>query len=415
MENKSKNLIENKDLFLKKFLSLWAVFYVFIFIITSQFFPSPPIVERFIVWFGKTFLHIPTLKKIKDTGSGDTTYDYVFLLVNFIASFIFTLVFIIADRKRKSYQQWLLFAIVVARYYVAFSMLTYGFAKIFNGQFPANGLYRLDQKVGSMSPMGILWTFMGASRAYTFFAGLMEAVGGTLLLFRKTKTFGALFSMTVLINVVILNYMYDVPVKIFSTNLVLLCAFILLYEWKKLYNFFILHKTTILDYNKFTVKKQWMRITLLSFKALLILFFFYYDISEMWPTLKEEKVPLEGLYTTHTFILDHDTIPLNATNDSLRWDKMFIAYSGGISIVHPPKKYSWYKATIDTLKKTLYLQTQDSIPYASFRYLLKKDTLQLTGEIKKKEADIFFTRKQMKDYPLVNRGFHWINEYPPNF
>lgn len=411
----SIDLPQKKDSILTRFLSLWAVVYVFIFIINSQFFPTLPFMENFIIWFGKTFLHLSHLEKIQNTGSGDTTYDYVFLVVNFICSVIITIAILIADRKRKNYQQLFHFAIVIARYYVSFTMLTYGFAKIFNGQFPPNGLFRLDQNVGSMSPMGMLWTFMGASRAYTFFAGLMEAVGGVLLLFRKTKTFGSLFSMTVMINVAIMNFTYDVPVKIFSTHIVLLCVFILTYEWKKLYRFFILHKTTVLDYNKFTIKKKWALITLRVCKGLLIAAFFYSIISEMWPTLKEEKVPLEGLYTTHSFILDHDTISLGRSNDTLRWDKLLIAYPGSISVVHPPKKYLWYQSTIDTINKTLHLQTRDSLPYASFTYSIKKDTLQLTGEIEKKEANILFTRKQAKDYPLVNRGFHWINEYPPNF
>lgn len=411
----SIELPPKKNSILTLFLSLWAIIYVFLFIVTSQFFPALPFIEKFVIWFGKTFLHLSHLEKIQNTGSGDTTYDYVFLFVNFISSVIITIAILIIDRKRKNYHQLFYIAIVIARYYVAFTMLTYGFAKIFNGQFPANGLFRLDQNVGSMSPMGILWTFMGASRAYTFFAGLMEAIGGVLLLFRKTKTFGSLFSMTVMINVAIMNFTYDVPVKIFSTHIVLLCVFILTYDWKKLYCFFILHTTTVLDYNKFTVRKKWALITLRVFKGLLIAVFFYSNISEMWPTLKDEKVPMEGLYTTQSFILDHDTIPSGRTNDTLRWDKMFIAYPGSISIVHPPKKYSWYKSTIDTINKTLRLQTHDSIPYASFSYLSKKDTMQLTGEIEKKEAKILFIRKQAKDYPLVNRGFHWINEYPPNF
>lgn len=406
---------QKKNSILKRFLSLWAIVYVCIFIITSQFFPTLPFIEKFIVWFGKTFLHLPHLEKIKNTGSGDTTYDYVFLLVNVISSIIISITILIIDKKRKNYQQLFLFTIVIARYYVAFTMLSYGFAKIFNGQFPANGLFRLDQNVGSMSPMGMLWAFMGSSRAYTFFAGLMETIGGILLLFRKTKTFGSLFSMTVMINVAIMNFTYDVPVKIFSTHIVLLCVFILTFEWKKLYSFFILHKTTLLDYHKLTIRKRWALITLRVFKGLLILLFFYSVISEMWPTLREEKIPLEGLYTTQSFILDHDTIALGKLNDTLRWDKMFIAYKGSMSIVHPLKKYSWYVSTIDTVNKTLHLQTHDSIPYASFTYSVKNDTLQLTGEIEKKEANILFTRKQPKDYPLVNRGFHWINEYPPNF
>jgi hypothetical protein len=42
------------------------------------------------------------------------------------------------------------------------------------------------------------------------------------LLFRKTKTFGSLVCITVLMNIVAMNFCYDVPVKLFSSNLLLM-------------------------------------------------------------------------------------------------------------------------------------------------------------------------------------------------
>ena len=406
---------QKQDSFYKKLLNLWVIIYALLFMCTSQFSPDISFMEKWVIWIGKNLVHLPNFEKIQMTGSGDTTYDYVLILFNFILSVLLAFIIAVADHKRKNYRQLYLFTIVLARYYVALTMLVYGFAKIFVGQFPDLGYYSLEHKFGDMSPMGVLWTFMETSRAYTFFGGLMEVTGGLLLLSRRTKTFGALFSLTVMMNVAMLNYAYDVPVKIFSTHIVLLCFFILTYEWKKLYYFFILHKTETLNYNKLRVRKKWMLITLRSVKWLLIAYALYAFLLKPLMNQSNEKVPLEGVYTTEEFILNNDTLPPNPT-DSVRWNKMYIAYSAGLNVIRKEDQFSWYTTIIDSLQKTILLHKSDdtAVAYAQFKYDLKKDTLFLSGKIQSDSAKIIFIRKTKEDYPLLNRGFHWINEYPYN-
>src|ERR1044071_6897724 len=72
---------------------------------------------------------------------------------------------------------------------------------------------------GGTSPMRLMWAFMGYSLPYTVFAGLAEVTGGVLLLWRRTATLGALVVAIVMTNVVLMNLCYDVPVKLFSTLL----------------------------------------------------------------------------------------------------------------------------------------------------------------------------------------------------
>jgi hypothetical protein len=264
--------------------------------------------------------------------------------------------------------------------------------------------------------MGMVWAFMGASRAYTFASGLLEFTGGVLLLFRQTKTFGALFSMTVMLNVALLNFMYDVPVKIFSTHVVLLCVFILSYDWKPLFNFFVLHRFQKLDYNKLKVKKKWMQVTLRVIKIVFIGGIFWISISQMWGTLQEDVVPMEGAYTVDSFVLHHDTIPVGVNkNDSIGWSKMFVEYPGWVSIQNNSDRKHWKQLKVDTVKKTFTINNQDSTRFAFFNYAVKKDTVSFTGTIQEDTAHIIFIRKLKKDYSLTSRGFHWTNKYPPNW
>ena len=104
--------------------------------------------------------------------------------------------------------------------------------------------FQMTRTYGESSPMGLLWTFMAASPAYTFFAGLGETVGGLLLVFRRTATVGALIIFGVMVNVMMLNFCYDVPVKQYSFHLVLMALLIALPDFPRLANVLIWNRPT---------------------------------------------------------------------------------------------------------------------------------------------------------------------------
>lgn len=116
----------------------------------------------------------------------------------------------------------------LVRFTFAGIMLSYGWAKIlpqqFNGgQVPPSWLL---WRVGDLSPQHLLWILMGFSRPYAIFSGAAEMVGALLVCSRRTATLGALLSTGVLSNVVMMNMAYDVPVKVFAANLLLMAIFI---------------------------------------------------------------------------------------------------------------------------------------------------------------------------------------------
>src|SRR6185437_16633147 len=108
---------QKKYPFYKKLLSLWVIIYVLLFMSTSQFSHNILLSQKWVIWFGKKILHLSNLEKIRMTGSGDTTYDYVLILLIFILSVVLSVIFSIADNPRKYSQQLYLFTILLARYY----------------------------------------------------------------------------------------------------------------------------------------------------------------------------------------------------------------------------------------------------------------------------------------------------------
>lgn len=178
-----------------------------------------------VSWFAQNALGLAD-PMVARTGSSDRTWDYVQLLVIATLATLGTIVWSVVDRRSTAYPRLAHGARIALRYYVASVMLYYGFGKILKLQFQDLTPGWLDRHVGEMSPMGFLWAFMGYSRPYIVFAGIAEVVGGMLLLGRRTATLGALVVVAVMTNVVVLNFCYDVPAKLYGLQLLVMAVLI---------------------------------------------------------------------------------------------------------------------------------------------------------------------------------------------
>ena len=174
---------------------------------------------------------------VPPNGSGDTTMGYLTVLNWFVLAVALAAVWTLLLRRRAVRRDAAVdLTRSYLRYVLAFAMLGYGLAKVnmARNQFPEVSELRLDKTWGETSPMGLVWGFMGASRPYTIFAGLGEVVAAFFLLWRHTALLGAIVAVAVMTNVVMLNYCYDVPVKIYSTHLTLMGLLILVPDARRL-------------------------------------------------------------------------------------------------------------------------------------------------------------------------------------
>ena len=64
--------------------------------------------------------------------------------------------------------------------------------------------------------------FMGLSAPYKYLAGIGEVAAFALLLHHRTALLGAVVTVAVMANVCALNWFYGVPVKLYSTHLLLI-------------------------------------------------------------------------------------------------------------------------------------------------------------------------------------------------
>jgi hypothetical protein len=93
-----------------------------------------------------------------------------------------------------------------ATWVVVMAMLVYGFGKWI--QF--EGAAEIDKTVQELSGMELMWAFYGYSRSFVLSIGMLEITGAILLFFRSTRLLGCLFTSTILINVILQDFFYEV-------------------------------------------------------------------------------------------------------------------------------------------------------------------------------------------------------------
>lgn len=89
---------------------------------------------------------------------------------------------------------------------VVLAMFIYGGSKSF--QFEDSSL--IDKIVSEMTGMELMWAFYGYSKPYALTLGIFEIIGGLLILIKKTRIIGCLFTTTILVNVIFQDIYYDV-------------------------------------------------------------------------------------------------------------------------------------------------------------------------------------------------------------
>jgi len=369
-----------------------------------------------IPWVGDHILQLNDPITVFPGGSGDTTYNYVEVLVFFVIAIISAMIWSVIDRKKRDYQRLNYWFIVIVRYYVASFMLSYGLSKVFLLQFGEPGFYQLLRPLGQMSPMGLAWTFIGFSPAYTIFSGLAEVIGGLLLLHRRTKYIGALIVIAVMTNVMALNYFYDVPVKLFSTQLWVMAVVI---AWPKLKQlWYVLADVKATQPKTFFspfIGTKWYKPSLV-FKVLFVLYMIIAPGIRNYErfTASGEKPPMYGLYEVKTHTINGVEKPALLT-DSERWRYIAMEYAGSAQVYGMDLKTTYYQTKVDTVAQTIALNRwNDTTNVHTLTYIKNEKGFLFKGDLEGKNIEVQTQYLTKKDFPIMSRGYHWIQEYPFN-
>ena len=355
------------------------------------------------------------------TGSGDRAADYAGLLLVAILAGLGAIAWSALDRRRRAHPRLAAGARIALRYYLAAVMLSYGFSKVVKWQFYDLSPGVLHQRLGDVPPMRLMWAFMGYSLPYTVFAGVAEVAGGALLLWRRTATLGALVVAIVMTNVVLMNLCYDVPVKRFSTQLLVMAIAIALPDARRLLGAVLGRAAAELPpRTRMAPRLERARVVAKLVLIALMVVNVYLRYGRRPP--HDDRVhELYGNWIVDRFVRDGVEHP-PLTTDPVRWESwsasprymqiwlMDGTYEGRSEL---PVR-GWYELKVDPSAHTIAVtidarrKIQETWTYSR----PAPDRLIIDGV--HRGSSLHLTLHLEPEGVLMTRGFHWINEVPYN-
>jgi len=180
---------------------------------------------------------------------GDYVYNFFKICFYAIVAFVTTVLLLLVDFKRDNYNALLQWLTVCVRYFVFYMMFSFSIMKFLPIQFPPLTEDVLNTKLGDFSPGSLLFTYMSYSRPYVLLVATLQMAGGLLLLSRKTVLIGALISIGIMFNVLMVNLCYNYSQKILCIHLVIMLLYLILLNGKALFKFFVLRKPSTPNIN----------------------------------------------------------------------------------------------------------------------------------------------------------------------
>jgi len=414
----------------QKFAFRYLFSYLFLYI-----FPFPfneiPFVNWLTIpwdWFATTLVscsssyifHIAPDKSHMATGSGDQLFRWIELATYAGISLPIAIIWSALDKKRKNYARLFSLLRLWSMLFVSSNMLGYGASKIIPSQFPPiHDYWQLTERVGDMSPMGILWTFMSASAPYTIFTGIVETVTGILLALPPTMILGALLSIAVSVQLVMFNMCYDVPVKILSLHLLILSCVIVSPEISQLLRIFILR--TPGKQKLFAVptifKRGKLNITLWLIIWIFLAVHFVFSLMRSEHSYRTytkgstESGSLVGTWTVKSVQSDNG----DQQKYFDKWQTLSISGQKYASVSFSNGEKVWLTSKISDDQKEVDLSGKQS-GWSMHCEVERPDPehIVLSSSSNGGKTTIHCERWQPADFLLLNRGFHWVNETPFN-
>ncbi len=326
--------------------------------------------------------------------TSDSSAQFVQALVLFL--FAIPVGILLFKQQRFSVDQIKQFLHTSAAYILALYLLKYGVDKLFQFQFYTPEPNTLFTPLGMLSKDILFWSSMGSSSSYNTFMGLSEVIPGILLLHHRTRLLGGLIALGVLINVLAINFGFDITVKLLSSYLVIVAVFILLPHLKNLTTFFLSESGS---FTKPSLRLKLSSKLRLIVKTVVILLIFaevllsYFQIGS-FNGREMEKIAHHGSYEVN----EHKVSILGTSNVK----RIHIHSKGYLILEDISGNFSdfpiWINSTGTIIAPNQNMQVSVHHDNSTTLFVIKHD-----GE----EQSVKCTEIDLDELPARNDSFHW--------
>jgi hypothetical protein len=372
-------------------------------------------------WLGQHLFHLTGVgAKLHDTGSGDTILNWIAVGIMLAVAILLTLIWTAfaelhsPARRSLAYPRLFFWFRLTMRLTLGVAMIGYGLSKLFPLQMPPPSLAVLNEPLGNTSPMTMLWTLIGLNPVYEMICGAAELTAGILILFRRTGLLGELLTAFLATNIVLYNFCYDVPVKLYAAHLVLMSIALIIPDMPSLINFFFLHRPCkpidgwVKPARRYGLRVETICVVVALLLAVLPQAFQLRNGYAQQLISQRNPPPLTGQWHLATATKPY------ITGDGLPTTDIFFEPSGR-TMLRDSATVLWRAyAKVDDKKHTLFLATEanDPVTYAMTQPDPTHLILKPTGDAAKTAGTLTLVRVPLPShYPLEDRGFHFVNEW----
>jgi uncharacterized membrane protein YphA (DoxX/SURF4 family) len=379
-----------------------------------------------LAWVGNHLLGL----HVESTQVGsDSAFQWTALYCIAVLALVATLIWTLLDHRRRydRLQSWVW---TVLRLMLAAAMFYFGMAKLIPTQMPFV-LNRLVEPFGNFSPTGALWAQVGISAPYQILLGAAEVLGGLLLLVPRTAAAGALVCAFDLTQVFILNMTYDIRLKSVSSQLLLLSLFLLAPYARRLFTvLFTSRAVSAVESEPLFSGRRANRIAVSAQVCVGLVLLTAFG-AQGWQQFTRPTPNLYGIWQVDGFSAEgYRRDPL--LTDELRWrrvvfDRPFLMSDPVmVTVQHMDDSFELFGGTIDPA--THFIDLTNRVELGSHEETPTKirlsywwpdagstDRIVIDGEdFAGHRIHAWFTRLDPEDFPLVERGFNWVQEQPHN-
>ena len=387
--------------------------------------PYSSLESRMVVFFNTHLLQLRPELNMNGGGSGDTSYSWALFSLILVLAATGAIAWSIIHRDRKDGYPLLGYLLRnIVRYQLAIAAFVYGIDKLFMLQMPFPDLNMMSTTVGDLLPMRLSWLFVGYSPTYQFCSGLAEVMAGSLLFFRRTVPLGVLLSFGVFSHVFLLNISYDIPVKLYSMQLMICSMYLLALDWRRYAQFFFSDAanqlTTLYDYKS---DSKLLHITRWGWKGAFVLLFVVGGMVDSFNLYKSDSSqnlqPWSGcgVYSITHQIQNGDILTTNPS-DPMAWKDLVFDPSGTGSILTSDTLFrqrygrGYFSFEVDSIRQKIVFQKSPADSVSLFEMNYRRpgpETLVLYGTIRNREVTLQIHRSA-QSFQLCERQFHWISE-----
>jgi hypothetical protein len=347
-----------------------------------------PTVYRFLfLYFLLFFLTIPF------SGLEDTRLRWLLCLGSAVVAIIVAVVSPALEWGRDQDERLYPWLRLLLRFALAVVMIGSGIDRLIPVQMPAPGPFDLLRRLGELTPMRLLWTFLGASRAFQSCTGAAGLAGGLLLLAPRTALPGALLCAANLLMAAVLSLCYALPFKLYLLHLLFISILLIAPDLPRLADLILLNRTVEPAGAPPPSARERRAQALLVLICLGVMGWSLQDAVRRYRRLNPPRPPLYGAWTVEDVAAEGEDAGVR------QWRWVVFEDPGALDAVLKVGTRQRHALDLDMKKRTMILDRRAELSFSE----PEADVLVLSGRWDGRPA-----RAKLRRMRLTTPWFHWI-------